>query len=335
MPVVTSRFRPPFFLRNGHLQTIFPVLLPRRFQVTYQRERMELEDGDFLNLDWIRAGSDRLAILSHGLEGSSEDCRGIATLLRWAGWDVLAWNFRSCGGELNRFARFYHSGDTADLDALVQFTALTYSQIVLLGVSLGGNILLKYLGERIPHPSIVAAVAISVPVDLTSSATALDHRWSNRLYLNRFIHSLLAKVQKKALNFPDHYDLRGSRLIRTFRQFDDRYTAPIHGFRDAADYWRQSSSLQYLQGITVPTLLLNACDDPFLTPECFPYGEAKRNPYLFLEAPESGGHVGFIDLVNGLERWCERRVVEFLARVAVRLTRESREPERSRDSRVS
>jgi predicted alpha/beta-fold hydrolase len=107
-------------------------------------------------------------------------------------------------------------------------------------------------------------------------------------------------------------------LIRTFRQFDDRYTAPIHGFRDAADYWRQSSSLQYLQGITVPTLLLNACDDPFLTPECFPYTEAKQNPYLFLEAPESGGHVGFIDLANGLERWCERHVVEFLARVAAR-----------------
>jgi uncharacterized protein len=138
------------------------------------------------------------------------------------------------------------------------------------------------------------------------------------LYLNRFIRSLLTKVEKKALSFPDQYDLRGSRSIRTFRQFDDRYTAPIHGFRDAADYWRQSSSLQYLRGINVPTLLLNARDDPFLTPECFPYSDAKQNAYLFLETPESGGHVGFIDLVNGLERWCERRVVEFLATVAVR-----------------
>jgi uncharacterized protein len=318
MPIITSRFRPPFSLRNGHLQTILPVLLPRRFQVTYQRERLELDDGDFLNLDWIRAGSDRLAIVSHGLEGSSEDCRGMATLLRWAGWDVLAWNYRSCGGELNRFARFYHSGDTADLDALIQFASMTYSKIALIGVSLGGNITLKYLGERIPHPSVIAAFAVSVPVDVPSSAAALDRRWSNRLYLNRFIRSLLTKVEKKALSFPDQYDLRGSRSIRTFRQFDDRYTAPIHGFRDAADYWRQSSSLQYLRGINVPTLLLNARDDPFLTPECFPYSDAQQNAYLFLETPESGGHVGFIDLVNGLERWCERRVVEFLATVAAR-----------------
>src|SRR5207249_2480308 len=141
-------------------------------------------------------------------------------------------------------------------------------------------------------PSVIGAVAVSAPVDLLSSATALDRRWSNRLYLNRFIHLLLAKVEKKALSFPDLYDIRGSRSIRTFRQFDDRFTARIHGFRDAGDYWRQSSSLQYLQGINVPTLLLNARDDPFLTPECFPYSEAKQNAYLFLETPESGGHAG-------------------------------------------
>jgi predicted alpha/beta-fold hydrolase len=318
MPIVASRFRPPFFLRNGHLQTILPVLLPRRFQVAYQRERLELDDGDFLDLDWIRAGSDKLAILSHGLEGSSEDGRGMATLLRWVGWDVLAWNYRSCGGELNRFARFYHSGETADLDALIQFAATSYSQIALIGVSLGGNVTLKYLGERIPHSSVIGAVAISVPVDLTTSAAALDRRLSNRIYLNRFIHLLVAKIEKKALSFPDQFDVRGSRLIQTFKQFDDRYTAPIHGFRDAADYWRQSSSLQYLRGINVPTLLLNARDDPFLTPECFPYSDAKKNAYLFLETPESGGHVGFIDLANGLERWCERRAVEFLATIAAR-----------------
>jgi uncharacterized protein len=318
MPIVGSLFRPPFFLRNGHLQTILPLLLPRRFQVVYQRERLELDDGDFLDLDWIRAGSDKLAILSHGLEGCSEDCRGMATLLRWAGWDVLAWNYRGCGGELNRFARFYHSGDTADLDELIRFAATAYSQIALIGVSLGGNLTLKYLGERIPHPSVTGAVAVSVPVDVTSSAVALDARWSNRLYLHRFIRSLLAKVEQKAVSFPDQYDMRGSRSIRTFRQFDDRFTAPIHGFRDAADYWRQSSSLQFLRGINVPTLLLNARDDPFLTPECFPYSDAKQNAYLFLETPESGGHVGFIDLANGLERWCERRVIEFLATVAVR-----------------
>jgi predicted alpha/beta-fold hydrolase len=320
MPFVTSLFRPPFFLRNGHLQTILPVLLPREFAVAYERERFDLPDGDFLDLSWVRSGSDKLAILLHGLEGSSEDgfARGAATLLHSAGWDVLAWNFRSCGCEMNRLARFYHSGDTSDLDELIQFVAPEYSRISLVGVSLGGNVTLKYLGERIPHPSIIAAVAISVPVDLRASAFALDHRWSNRIYLNRFIKLLVAKIEKKAISFPDQFDVRGIRSVRQFRQFDDRYTAPIHGFRDAADYWKQSSSLRYLRGINVPTLLLNARDDPFLTRESFPYSDARENADLFLETPESGGHVGFIDLANGIERWCERRAVEFLNAVAAR-----------------
>jgi predicted alpha/beta-fold hydrolase len=320
MPIVTSRFRPPFFLRNGHLQTILPVLLPREFAVAYERERFELDDGDFLDLNWVRSGSDKLAILLHGLEGSSEDgfALGAATLLYSAGWDVLAWNFRSCGREMNRLPRFYHSGDTGDLDELIEFVAPQYSWIALVGVSLGGNVTLKYLGKRIPHPSIIAAVAISVPVDLRASAFALDHRWSNRIYLNRFIKLLVAKIEKKAISFPDQFDVRGIRSVRTFRQFDDRYTAPIHGFRDAADYWKQSSSLQYLRGIKVPTLLLNARDDPFLTRESFPYSDSRENAALFLETPESGGHVGFIDLANGIERWCEHRAVEFLSAVATK-----------------
>jgi predicted alpha/beta-fold hydrolase len=320
MPIVTSRFRPPLFLCNGHLQTILPVLLPRNFVVTYERERFELDDGDFLDLDWVRSGSDKLAIFLHGLEGSSEDgfARGTAALLRSAGWDVLAWNFRSCGREMNRLARLYHSGDTSDLDVLIRLVVPTYSRVALVGVSLGGNVTLKYLGERIPPPSVIAAVAISVPVDLRASAFALDHRWSNRIYLNRFIKSLVAKVEKKAISFPDQFDMREIRSIRTFRQLDDRYTAPIHGFRDAADYWRQSSSLQYLRWISVPTLLLNARDDPFLTGESFPYSDAGLNANLFLETPESGGHVGFIDFANGFERWCEQRIVEFLSAVAAR-----------------
>ena len=320
MPIVTSRFRPPLFLCNGHLQTILRVLLPRNFGITYERERFELDDGDFLDLNWVRSGSDRLAILLHGLEGSSEDgfACGAAALLRSAGWDVLAWNFRSCGCEMNRLARFYHSGDTGDLDVLIELVAPAYARVALVAVSLGGNVALKYLGERIPHPSVIAAVAISVPVDLRASAFALDHRWSNRIYLNRFIKSLVAKVEKKAISFPDRFDLRGIRSVRTFRQFDDRYTAPIHGFRDAADYWKQSSSLQYLRRINVPTLLLNARDDPFLTRESFPYSDAGQNVNLFFETPKSGGHVGFIDFSNGFKRWCEWRAVEFLSAVAAR-----------------
>jgi predicted alpha/beta-fold hydrolase len=302
------------------LQTILPVLLPRRLQVAYLRERLELDDGDFLDLDWVRAGSDKLAILSHGLEGSSEDgfVRGTATLLRLAGWDALAWNLRGCGGEANRLVRFYHSGETGDLDTIIQYAATAYSQIALVGVSLGGNITLKYLGERIPHPSVIGAVTVSVPVDLLASAAALDHRWSNRIYQNRFIKLLTAKIEKKALSFPDQFEVSESKLIRTFKEFDDRYTAPIHGFRDAVDYWKQSSSVQYLRGINVPTLLLNARDDPFLTRECFPYSDARQNACLFLETPDWGGHVGFVDLVNGLERWCEGRTAEFLEKIVAR-----------------
>jgi predicted alpha/beta-fold hydrolase len=320
MPIVTSRFQPPLLLCNGHLQTILPILLPRKFAVRYERERFELDDGDFLDLSWVRGGSDKLAIFLHGLEGSSEDgfARGTAALLRLAGWDVLTWNFRSCGREMNRLARFYHSGDTADLDVLIQLLAPAYSRVALVGVSLGGNVTLKYLGERIPHPSVIAAVAISVPVDLRASAFALDRRWSNRIYLKHFIKLLVAKVEKKAVSFPDQFDLRGIGSVRTFRQFDDKYTAPVHGFRDAADYWKQSSSLQYLSRISVPTLLLNARDDPFLTRESFPYSDARQNVNLFLETPKSGGHVGFIDFANGFQRWCEYRAVEFLSAVAAR-----------------
>ncbi|HZC36253.1 MAG TPA: alpha/beta fold hydrolase [Chthoniobacterales bacterium] len=315
MPVLTSGFRPPPFLCNGHIQTILPVLWPRQLDVAFERERLELEDGDFLDLDWSRTGGAELVILSHGLEGCSDDHYnlGMTRALNAAGWDVLAWNLRGCGKEINRLPRLYHSGETGDLAAVICFAATRYSRIALIGFSLGGNLTLKYLGEASPHPAVIGAVAISVPVDLAATARALDRHWSNRLYRRRFIKSLMAKVEIKARRFPNNFDISQSRIIQTFQEFDDRYTAPIHGFRDAADYWQKSSAQQYLHRITIPTLLLNAGDDPFLTPESFPFAEAERNACLFFEVPESGGHLGFIDLARGIAPWSERRVVEFLA----------------------
>jgi hypothetical protein len=315
MPIVASGFRPPPFLCNGHIQTVLPMLLRRRLNVVFERERLELNDGDFLDLDWSRTGGSKLVILSHGLEGCSDDRYnlGMASVLNAAGWDVLAWNLRGCGEEMNRLPRLYHSGETGDLGAVIRFAATKYPRIALIGFSLGGNLTLKYLGETSPHPAIIGAVAISVPVDLAAAARALDRHWSNRIYRRRFIKSLIAKVEIKARAFPDHFDTSRSRVIRTFQEFDDRYTAPIHGFRDAADYWQRSSAQQYLHRIAIPTLLVNASDDPFLTPKCFPFAEAERNPCLFFEAPNSGGHLGFIDLARGAEPWSERRVVEFLA----------------------
>jgi hypothetical protein len=314
MPLLVSRFRPPFFLRNGHIQTVLPFLLPQRLKVRFQGERLELNDGDFLDLGWALTGVDKLVILSHGLEGCSDSRYnlGLATALNSAGWDALAWSFRGCGQETNRLPRLYHSGETGDLGAVIELSATRYSQIALVGCSLGGSVTLKYLGEARPHPAVVGAAAISAPLDLAATAQALDRHWSNRIYRQSFIKSLIAKVETKALMFPDQFDISRVRTIRTFEEFDDRYTAPIHGFRDAADYWNQTSARQFLNRITIPTLILNAGDDPLLTPGSFPFADAERNPCLFLETPKWGGHLGFIDLVRGLDPWYERRVMEFL-----------------------
>jgi predicted alpha/beta-fold hydrolase len=206
----------------------------------------------------------------------------------------------------------YHSGATEDLRAVIDHAAPAYSRIALIGFSLGGNLTLKYMGEAATHPTVAGAIAISAPIDLAASARALDTRWSNRVYLRRFILSLVAKVEAKALHFPDEIDARGSRDLRTFQEFDDRYTSRLHGFRDAADYWKQASSRQYLDRIALPTLLLNAQDDPFLAPECFPFPEAERNPSLFLETPRHGGHLGFLQFKGGLRPWFEGRVIQFL-----------------------
>lgn len=318
MPIIPSTFKTPALLRNGHLQTIAGAFLRRGRWANFEDDRLELEDGDFLDLRWLRHGRTRLAILSHGLEGSADEgyVRGMAATLSAAGWDALAWNFRGCGAEPNRLVRLYHSGATEDLSAVVNYASESYGQIALIGFSLGGNLTLKYMGEAPPHSSVMAAVAISAPIDLAASARMLDLRWSNRIYLRRFLDSLVAKVEAKALHFPDQIDARGSRDLRTFQEFDDRYTSRLHGFQDAADYWKQASARQFLLQITHPTLLLNARNDPFLAPECFPFPEAQQNPCLFLEVPESGGHLGFLNFDDGVRPWLEGRVAQFLESLA-------------------
>jgi predicted alpha/beta-fold hydrolase len=235
----------------------------------------------------------------------------MAAALNAAGWDVLAWNFRGCGGEANRLQRFYHSGDTGDLAAVIERASAAYERIALIGFSLGGNVTLKYLGEGWTHPAVVAGVGVSVPVDLAASCQVLDHQWENRIYLRRLLKLLIAKVQAKARQFSE-LDVTGAQDIRTFAEFDGRYTAPLHRFHDARDYWARSSARAFLPRITLPTLFSSVRNDPLLAPECFPQEEAEANPSLFLEVPESDGYVGFIDLVHSLQPWSERRVVEFL-----------------------
>ncbi len=314
MPIIRSQFDPPRALRNAHLQTILSTILRWRARAVYERERVELPDGDFLDLDWLTSGNGRLSILSHGLEGSSRDVtvRAMAAALHRAGWDVLAWNYRGCSGEMNRLPRLYHSGETTDLAAVVEHAAKRFPILSLVGLSLGGNLILKYLGESQPHRAVAAAAALSPPIDLVATVKVLDQRWANRIYLRRLITSLLCKVKAKAKYFPEHIDVSGARGIRGFEDFDGRFTAPVHGFRDARDYWVKSSSQQFLPAITVPTLILSAQDDPFLSSECFPFKEAERSARLFLEAPASGGHLGFFDSLNNAHTWGELRVAKFL-----------------------
>jgi uncharacterized protein len=313
VPLIPPSYRASIFLRGGHLQTIYPSLFRQVAQVTTQHERLELADGDFLDLDWVATGRDRLAIISHGLEGSSRgaDIQGMAAALHRRGWDVLAWNFRGCSGEPNRLLKFYHSGATEDLDHVIRHALATHpaSRIDLIGFSLGGNVTLKYLGEREVSPRLHRAVAYSVPCSLGCSSTQLS-RPSNQLYMRRFLQKMRMKLAAKQSLFPHDIDLKGFEKIRSFREFDDRYTAPLHGFRDAEDYWECSSSSSFLPKISIPTLLVNAVNDPFLGPLCYPREEAIHSVCFHLELPADGGHMGFS---GGLEYWSETRAAEFLS----------------------
>lgn len=315
--IVPQVFRPPRWLRNAHLQTVWPTLFRRVLLSQPQREKLDTPDGDFLNLDWYVAGNRRLAIISHGLEGHSRRpyVLGMARMLQARGWDVLAWNFRSCGGELNRTLRFYHSGATDDLDLVVGhgLSQNLYDHVSLVGFSIGGNLSLVYLGRKGDNldPRVRGAVVFSVPCDLKGSAEQLA-RPENRIYMRRFVRELRGKMVAKHQRFPDKISLDGIEQISTFRQFDDRYTAPLHGFRDAEDYWLQCSSLFYLQAIRRPTLIVNALDDPFLSPGCYP--DDALSEYVLLETPDHGGHVGFVpaQLPQPGHYWSELRAASYL-----------------------
>ncbi|MAA65729.1 MAG: alpha/beta hydrolase [Alteromonadaceae bacterium] len=314
----TGTYRPPLWLRNGHLQSVWPSLFRRVELAAPQSETLQTSDQDELHLDWYRQGSGRLAIISHGLEGHSRRpyVLGLAKALIAQGWDVLAWNFRSCGGVMNKQPRFYHSGATVDLAAVVQHALGAsdgYQHVALSGFSMGGNLTLLYLAEQGEHidPRIRGAVAFSVPCDLAGSAAMLALP-SRRIYMKRFLDDLHEKMKTKAVLFPERIDVAGFEAIRNFREFDNRYTAPLHGFRDAEDYWEQSACLHRLKDIRVPALMVNAQDDPFLSSSCFPGKREILGPCVKVEAPKWGGHVGFVELARDGYYWSERRAVRYL-----------------------
>jgi len=318
MPVITpSAYSSPLLLPGGHLQSILPVFR-KVCGVRYARERIHTPDDDFLDLDWAKTGSRKIAILSHGLEGNTQRhyILGMILALHRRGWDALAWNYRGCSGEPNKKLRSYHSGETADLHTVISHVIARndYSEIALIGFSLGGNITLKYLGEQNSniHPLVSKAIAFSVPCDLKSGALKLA-QISNLIYMKMFLRSMHEKIRAKMRILPGEINDDGFDRIRTFHEFDNRYTAPIHGFKDANDYFAKCSSRQFIPAIRVPTLLVNARNDPFLAEQCFPYEEAAANPNFFFEAPESGGHTGFLAWNRAGEYWSETRTLAFLS----------------------
>jgi len=315
-----DRFKPyvpPFFLRNGHFQTIYPTLFRTVTGVDYCRERIVLADGDFLDLDWSRAGSRQLGIVSHGLEGNArrDYVRGMVRALNQSGIDALAWNYRGCSGVPNNTLRMYHNGAIDDLHTVIQHALTTgsYEAVFLIGFSLGGNLSLLYLGkqaESVPQ-AVKAAVGFSVPCDLTDASIALEKR-VNGLYMKRFLILLHDKIKAKQHLYPEALDDTGYARMKTFRQFDDRYTAPIHGFKDAQDYWRQCSCRPWIEAIRVPAVIVNALDDPFLSGGCYPEAECAQNHLVTLVTPRWGGHVGFMALNSSGRYWSEDFAMAFI-----------------------
>ncbi|MCW3467334.1 YheT family hydrolase [Chitinophaga nivalis] len=295
--------------------TIYPSLFRSIRPASYRRQRITTPDNDFLDLDFSEKDSDRAVVILHGLEGNSgrKYVLGMVHIFNDAGFDTVSLNFRGCSGEPNHQLRFYHSGETGDLHTVIQYllSLNKYKTIHLVGFSLGGNVTLKYVGEKGNTLSNVirSAVAISVPVDLKDSSGELEKR-HNTIYMQRFIRDLGNKLLQKQTRFPGTIDLADYDKIKSFRQFDDRYTAPIHGFKDALTYWEHCSSKKYLADIRIPTLLINAKDDPFLGSGCFPYDIAGNSPYFHLETPYSGGHVGFVKFGEDFY-WSEKRALAF------------------------
>lgn len=306
---------PGIGLSNGHLQTLVPHLL-RRVSVPFERSRLELDDGDFLLLDTLKQENESApwVVLTHGLEGSSREqfVQGMARLFYDAGWNVQAWNFRSCGGELNRLPRFYHSGATEDLKQVISHVINQHSAdtVFLVGCSMGGNQTLLTLADDELPAEVIGAATFSVPLDLESCAEKLA-KPAQGVYMRRFIKNLKPKIQEKSRQFPKLVSMTGFDEIRTFHQFDERYTAPLHGFSSARDYWKKSSSKAVLAKLKKPALVVNAKDDPFLTNRCFDCCIRERSGNYFMETPSFGGHVGFARWQLNKPLWSENRALSF------------------------
>lgn len=289
-------FRPAWWCRNRHLQTLWPVLFRRRPRPALRRERLELPDGDYIDLDWTLNPTGPIVILLHGLEGSSRShyARSMLDALPRHGLRGVLMHFRGCSGQPNRLPRAYHSGDTGDLDFLVRELRRREpdAPLAAVGYSLGGNVLLKWLGEQREHAPLQAAVAVSVPFVLHESVAHMNRGFA-RVYQWRLLRSLKRTVHRKAPQLAPLVPLHELERMHSFFHFDDRITGPLHGFEGAMHYYTASSSRPYLQHIRVPTLLVQSRDDPFMSDAVLP-GAQELSPTTTLSLQRHGGHVGFV-----------------------------------------
>lgn len=314
-------YRAPAWLPGGHAQTIWPYLL-RRPAVSLRRERVEIGDGDYWDLDWTSApasSSAPLVVLFHGLEGNAEShyARALLAHLVRIGWRGVVPHFRGCGGEPNRLPRAYHSGDHAEVAAMLSAVRVRIAPVTRLyavGVSLGGSALLNWLGRagRDAAPTLTAAAAVSTPLDLTAAGISIG-QGANRIYAQSFLYTLKPKALAMAVRFPGLLDVAKVRAARSMRMFDDAVTSPLHGFTGADDYWSRASAKPWLTTVALPTLVLNACNDPFVPAPSLP-GPREVSASVTLEQPSAGGHVGFLaGRAPGNLDWLPHRLVQFFA----------------------
>ena len=312
-------FVPASWLRNAHAQTVYASCFAPRPRLRFERERWATPDEDFIELDWL-PGDPRpnapLVALFHGLEGSSQShyARTVMHSIAARHWRGCVVHFRGCSGLPNRLPRAYHSGDSAELDWIVGRLRDHHSgPLCLVAVSLGANVLLKWLGEK-PYRArdlVDVACAVSAPLDLVAAGNALD-RGFNRIYGWNFLRTLKRKSVAKLRDYPQLGNAQTIRRARTLRAFDDHVTARWHGFVDAQDYWTRASSKPWLKHIAVPTLILNACDDPFLPERALPKAD-EVSAQVQLDFPRHGGHVGFVSgRFPGSLGWLPQRILRFI-----------------------
>lgn len=316
MPIIdNSDFRTTFWMPNEHWETILPGLLRNPRKLNYTRERIATSDGDFLDLDFVFKSNNRIVVLSHGLEGHSDKyyMRGMAHKFLENNWDTVSWNYRSCSEEINVSPILYHHGATGDLKTVIDHViSKGYMKILLIGFSLGGSLVVKYIGENnasLPL-EVSGGIAFSIPCQLGSCAKKLSEP-QNRLYLNRFLKKLKVKIKAKAAQFPDKFDLNGIEEISSFPEFDTKYTAPLNGFENANEFYRYASAGNYVEGISVPVLLVNSLNDPMLPEDCYPFESVKNHKCFYLETPEKGGHLGYWHPGKKFS-WAEERAVHFV-----------------------